>query len=189
MTEITTMRIWMAYILLFSTAAMAAPDGPGRKRDIDTSPRVFASANGRYWVRVTTRREMGDEGSRWTTQMVVSHAQDCAEEEKVASRTTLDTFPDRVLVSDKGDIIIIGQYASVGWRGAITVYGPDGVRRGATEFAEFLEPLQGAERRVAWENLRYVKGPAFEYYSTDFLVIPLGPGKVARVSLATGRPA
>jgi hypothetical protein len=34
MTEITTMRTWMAFTLLFSTAAMVVPDGPGRKPDI-----------------------------------------------------------------------------------------------------------------------------------------------------------
>jgi hypothetical protein len=176
-----------AFCFLAGTV-FVAPAWAGEKPDIDTSPRTFASANGKYWVRVTTKREIGDV-NKWTTTLTVSHAEG-GNADKVLSTTTLDTFPDRILVSDKGDMTVLGHFDGIGWEGIITVYGDDGKRRGSTKFMEFLEPLaRGAQRTTGEQNLRYGKGATYQYYSTDFLVIPLTESRVARLSLETGRPA
>jgi hypothetical protein len=182
------MRHWVSFALLALPAGLANA-GSG-KADIDTSPRVFASASGKYWVKVTTKRGMTSEAPKWATKLSVYHAREGADEETVMSRTTLDIFPDRMLVSDKGDLIVLGHFDAVGFQSVMTVYGPDGTRRGTSRFMEFLEPIpSGPLRAEANENLRFGKGAAFRYYSTDFLVIPLGARKVARVSLESGRPA
>jgi len=141
-------------------------------------------------VRITTKREMTGDGSKWTTQMVVYHAEQCAEEEKVRSKTSLDIFPREMLVSDKGDLIMLGHFNGIGAQSIITVYGPDGKRHGQTNYSEFLDAIpRGPQRNEALQNLVHGKGAAFQYYNTDFLVIPLSAGKIARLSLESGRPA
>ena len=85
----------------------------GDKADIDTSPRVFASAHGN-WVRVTTKREWGDDEWKWTTSMALSHAEGGGKgyaDDKVVSEITLDNFPDRILISRKGDLIVLGHFS------------------------------------------------------------------------------
>lgn len=185
---------WLALSVLAVLLSLR-PAVASDKADIDTSPRVFASANGKYWVRLTTKREMGHV-NKWTTKMVVSHADGGAKgyaDEKVISEITLDNFPARLLVSDRGHIITLGHFGAVSLESVITVYGPDGKKRGSTEFMEFLEPLpaggSGSPRALGYERLRNGKGADFLYYSTDYLVIPLPENKSAKLSLATGRPA
>jgi hypothetical protein len=190
------MRLEVLALSLMTGVLAVLPAGAGEKADIDTSPRVFASANGKYWVRVTTKRDWGGDKWNWTTKMVVSHADGGRTgyaDDKVVSETTLDTFPARMLVSDKGDLIVLGHFGGVSLEGVLTVYGPDGKKRGSADFMEFLAPLPaggaGSPRQIGYERLRDGKGADFLYYSTDYLVIPLSERRVAKLSLATGRPA
>jgi hypothetical protein len=184
------MRPWVTFALFATLAGMTAPGIAGDKPDIDTSPRVFASASGKYWVRITTKREMRDV-NRWTTTMVVYHADGCAEEEKIVSKTTLTTFPRQVLVSNFGEVITLGHCGEVSVEPIITVYGPDGKRRGETKFIEFIDLTpRGPQRVETYQKLANGTGAVFDYNRTPhLLVVPLSEGKVARLSLKSGRPA
>ena len=188
-------RVALALILFLALASATAACASD-KADIDTSPRVFASASGKYWVRVTTRREMA-EVNRWTTTLTLYHADGGNKgyaDEKVVSETALDNFPARILVSDKGHMTTLGHFGSVSLEGVITVYGPDGKKRGSTEFIEFLQPLagggSGSPRAIGHEMLREGKGATYDFYRTpEWLILPLGNDRVARLNLQNGRPA
>ena len=136
------------------------------------------------------------EVNKWTTAMIVYHADGGSKgyaDEQIVSNTMLDTFPARLLVSDKGDITVLGHFGAIGLESVITVYGPDGKKHGSTDFMEFLKPLpgggSGSPRAIGYERLRSGKGADYLYYSTDYLVIPLNDKQVAKLSLETGRPA
>lgn len=190
------MRVGLLCLTVIASA-VSHPLAASDKADIDTSPRVFAAAGGKYWVRVTTKREWGGERWNWTTTMALSHAEGGRAgyaADKVVAEFTLDVFPARVLVTDRGEMITLGHFGGVNLESTIAVYGPDGKKRGASEYMEFLEPLKaggsGSPRQLGYEILRDGKGAEFSHTGTDeFLTIPLPEGKVAKLSLRTGRPA
>lgn len=190
------MRPERPLIALAAGLALAAPADAGEKADIDTSPRVFASASGKYYVRVTTKREWTDDGSKWTTRLTLSHAEGGRTgyaDDRVVSETVIDTFPMRMLVSEFGDMIALSHADEVAVQGVITVYDRDGKRRGSTGHMELIGSLPGggyaAPRSVARERLVSGQGAEFLHHGTVYLVIPQGGDRVAKISLENGRPA
>ncbi len=181
---------WYSLVLMAMLASVAAFAMASDKEDIDTSPHVFASASGKYWVRITTKREYVDEGNKWTTNMVLYHAEQGSEKETVVYQTTLNTFPRRALVSDFGQVVTLDQCVEVSVKSIITVFGRDGKPRGETEYIELLKEIpSGPERQEAFRNLASGAGATFNYYHTPHILnFPLGDGKVARLSMDSGRP-
>ncbi len=168
-------------------------DGPGDcKTDVDRTPRLYSSVDGKYSLRVlpkpTGPKTPEEYEDPYATRMIVFEPNPDGTD-KVVSETVLKVLPRRCLVSKKGDFVMFSHHGPPGDAGVVlSIFDKTGKRRGETNIGDILGPLSGAERNQAWEALYDARGASFQYdwYSQDYLILPLSPSRTVRIALDGG---
>lgn len=180
-------------LVLFAIAGSARADGPERcKTDVDRSPRLYSSADGRYSVRILPKPDppkTGEEPAYATRMIVFQPGADGTD--KVVSETVLNILPQEALVSKRGDVILVGYHAPLGESSpmmGMRIFDKTGKLKGEAPYVQILEGLAGAERNLAWEAMHQARGASFQYdwYNHDFLVLPVSPSRTVRIALDSG---
>jgi len=180
-------------VMLLMVCCSALADGPERcKTDVDRTPRLYSSADGRYSVRILpkpTAPKTPDEPQYATKMIVFQPSPDGTD--KIVSETVLNILPQEALVSKRGDVLFLGYHSQLGESSPLMgmrIFDKTGKLRGEAPYVHILEGLSGAERNLAWEAMHQGRGAAFQYdwYNQDFLVLPVSPSRTVRIALDSG---
>ena len=151
--------------------------------------RIFASTNGQHALRLV----VGRQGLRLSTRASLIQPFGTGDERVVWERY-LDYIPDRVLVSDRGDVIGVDQAMLAGHWNSIVVFDRTGSVIGAYELDDLLPEVEIEEKiplRDGGRHWRELASFTFDYQAErggkDAFMVSFDWGRQIAFDLRTGR--
>ncbi|MDX2200085.1 MAG: hypothetical protein SF069_14075 [Phycisphaerae bacterium] len=168
--------IWVKLLVPLACCHLAAADT--RSAPV---PRVFASTDGYYWVRVTPKPDR--RGSLRESELTVTRSDALTGKEISVGTINLKFVPARVIVSNQGQLVCLNDYYSPGFGECVTVLGSDGVPTVRKKLENMLTRAEIRENVSETVSSRDWDRDACFAFSADELVITTRWGKRIAIPL------